>query len=358
VDEAARLSDEGYALLEAGRYAEAHALLARARLLAPQDALIHYRLGLLYGDTGHAIEALAAYDAALERAPGHARAHNNRGSVLQRLGRDAEAEAAFRHAMQVDPLLAQPYLNLGHLIEARDPEAAVSLYERAIAQGLDRGVFGHHIAAVRGRTTPRAEPAWVRATFDNFAPLFDSQLATLGYDAPDRLVAMLGRVDRSLDILDLGCGTGLVGAALAGRGHRIVGVDLAEKMLIRARARGVYARLENAEIHVWLAAASAATFDIVVAADVFIYIGALEEAFAGVARVLRPGGRFAFSTEESATGHELRPSGRYAQAQAYVAQCAEPFFATVAAPAVVLRQEAGTPLDGRLYLLERLAMAT
>ncbi|MBL8381769.1 MAG: methyltransferase domain-containing protein [Burkholderiales bacterium] len=354
MDAARRLCDEGYALLEAGQPEAALQKLAAALDLAPQDALIRYRLGLVHGDAGRTREAMANYDACLAIEPGNARAHNNRGSCLQLLGRDAEAEAAFRRALELDPGLAAPYLNLGHLLEARDPAAASDLYRRAIAAGLDAGLFAHHLAAVGGQLTSRADPAWVRATFDNFAPGFDRQLAALGYDAPQRLAALVSdAAGGALDILDLGCGTGLVGNALAGRGHRITGIDLSAKMLARAAARDAYAALICDDIHAWLATAPAAAFDVAIAADLFIYIGALESAFAGIARTLRPAGRFAFSIEECADGYELRPSGRYAQSPRYVDRCAAPWFDTVSSQQVVLRMEAGVPLHGRLYHCRR-----
>jgi Flp pilus assembly protein TadD len=80
--EADRLCGEGYASLEAGRFEKAHALLSRACALAPGNPLIHYRLGLLFGDTGRPTEALAALDTSLGLQPDNARAHNNRGSAL------------------------------------------------------------------------------------------------------------------------------------------------------------------------------------------------------------------------------------------------------------------------------------
>ncbi|HMC89876.1 MAG TPA: tetratricopeptide repeat protein, partial [Gemmataceae bacterium] len=98
-DQAARLCDEGYASLEAGRFEEAHALLVHARELAPGNPLIHYRLGLLFSDTGRPAEALRALDLSLRLQPDNARAHNNRGSALQLLGRTAEAEEAFQRSL-------------------------------------------------------------------------------------------------------------------------------------------------------------------------------------------------------------------------------------------------------------------
>ena len=354
--EAGRLRDEGFALLEAARFAEAEAALSRAVALAPEDALAHFRLALVFVDTGRPAAAVAALDRSLDLDPGNARAHNNRGSALQLAGRTAEAEQAFRRALELDPDLEQPYLNLGHLLEKQGRSGdAACLYEAAIARGLDHASFGHHLAAALGRPADRAPDRWVRATFDNFAPTFEQRLHALGYDAPARLAAMLlPRLAVPVDVLDLGCGTGLCGTALAARKRRLVGVDLSGKMLALARERGVYDALHSDDVETLLAGAGDDTFDVVVAADVFIYIGALERVFAQVARVLRPDGWFAFTTEDCATGdHALLPTGRFGQSHGYIARLAGTSFALAVAEPAVIRTESGTPVRGRLYLLQR-----
>lgn len=354
--EADRLSEEGYGLLEAGRVDEARALLTRARELAPDNALVHYRLGLLFSDIGRAADALEALDVSLSLQGDNARAHNNRGAALQRLGRLSEAEQAFRRALDLSPDVAPPYLNLGHLLEqqGRSPEA-VQLYEQAIARGLDAGIFSHHIFAATGQVTDRAPDNWVRATFDNFAPTFDSQLERLHYEVPAQLVGLLRpRAAGLLDVLDLGCGTGRCGLSLARHKRHLVGVDLSEKMLVQTRLRGIYDELHLGEVHAWLRAVPPARFDLVIAADVLIYIGALEELFGEVARVLRVGGWFAFSTEEClGSDYTLLPTGRYAQSQAYIRHLAESAFGTEADQAAVIRMESGVPILGRLYVLRK-----
>ncbi|HEY3181022.1 MAG TPA: tetratricopeptide repeat protein [Casimicrobiaceae bacterium] len=355
--EAERLCEEGYGLLEAGRFEEAYVKLARACSLAPDNPLIHYRLGLLFSDTGRPLEALAALDTALSLQPDNPRAHNNRGSALQMLGREADAEKAYQRAIELAPDLELPHLNLGRLLEQQGKmHDAAEVYKRAIARGLDAEMFGHYLAAVSGRITRRAPDRLIRDTFDNFAPTFDTLLRTLGYDAPRQLAAMLqSRTTAMLDILDLGCGTGQCGVAVAKQKRHLVGVDLSEKMLVRARAHGVYDELHVGEVHAWLREAATGRFDAVTAADVLIYIGALEELFREVARVLRDGGWFVFSTEESeAADYTLLPTARYAHSKAYISRLAETAFAIIEANAVVIRTEFGAPVEGRLYLLQKL----
>ena len=354
--EAHRLCDEGYACLEKRQFGLAQVLLEKARALAPDHPLIHYRLGLLFSDQGRAAEALAAFDTSLRLNPRDHKAHNNRGSMLQVLGLLPEAERAYRHALELRPDLEPPYVNLGKLLEQqRNMERAIEIYDLALNRGLDAELFGQHRATAAGVSTRRSPDRWVVATFDNFAPTFDAHLKKLQYDVPRQLEALLSpRVNGSLAIVDLGCGTGQVGVALAGKGHHVTGVDLSEKMLAQARARNVYQALVLGEIHASLRDMESAHFDAVFAADVFIYIGALEEVFLQIARIVRADGWFAFSTEEGAApDYQLLATGRYAQSQDYIRRLADGTFDVVEARPTTIRMESAVPLPGRLYLLQR-----
>lgn len=346
------------ALLDARNFDAARVNLDRLVGACPLDPAVHYRLGILHTDMNDAHAAVASFDRVIAMDPRHFRAHNNRGSCLQVLGRMAEAEAAFRHAIALAPDSDVPKINLAKLCEftGRMGEA-IEIYREGVRSGADRPVFAHNLAALEGRSVDRAPDGWVVSTFDAFAPAFDRQLQSLGYDVPQRLATMLRQaggagVGRTLD---LGCGTGLVGVALAGTpGLELFGVDLSARMLEQARARGVYGALECAEVHAWLRESPAAAFDSVVAADVFIYIGDLRALFDEVARVLRANGHLAFSTEEVPGGSfQLRATGRYAQSEAYIAGLAIDNFHIVLADPAVIRQEQGKPVAGRLWLLRR-----
>ena len=355
--EAVRLCDEGYALLEACQFDDASAALQLARALAPAFPLVHYRLGLLFSDTGRPADAVNALEVAIRLQPDNARAHNNRGSALQLLGRNVEAEAAFRAAIALAPDLEVPHVNLGKLLElCGRPFDAIEVYKQAIARGLDAPVFKHYLAAATGQVTERAPVSYVRDMFDNFAPLFDERLRELKYDAPRELAALIrSNTAGPIDILDLGCGTGQCGMALGSIGRRLVGIDLSEKMLVHARAAGIYDELVATDIQDWIAGAAAASFDLVIAGDVFIYLGSLDDLFREVGRLMRPGGCFAFSTEECTDrDYKLLPSGRFAQADAYIRRLSDAKFKVVVAQPTVIRMESGIPLAGRLYLLRRL----
>jgi len=322
----------------------------------------HYRRGLALRDAQKLDAAAASYRRTLEWQPGHARAHNNLGAVHQLQGRHAEALASYGRAVELKPGIPQPYLNLGRLHESLgNRAAAATTYRLALGSGLDPQTFRHLLDAAEGMTTERAPAAYTRAVFDEFAERFDERLVgELGYRIPEifgeRLHARHTAPGTRLDILDLGCGTGLCGVHVADITARIVGVDLSSAMLERARSRGIYHELIEGDITSYLASAPAGGFDAALAADVFIYIGDLEDVFAQVARVLRSGGVFAFSIEENmeAADYTLRASGRYAQSTAYVRQlAAQAGFTELETFAQILRGGPQEGISGRVFLLTR-----
>jgi len=128
------------------------------------------------------------------------------------------------------------------------------------------------------------------------------------------------------DVLDLGCGTGLVGVEIAPHAKRLVGVDLSPKMIERARKRGIYSELICGDLMTALAVSDC--YDVVVAGDVFVYVGKLDAVIPAARRALRPGGVLAFSVESAedvraaaGTGTKdywLGPTGRYAHHADYI----------------------------------------
>jgi predicted TPR repeat methyltransferase len=125
----------------------------------------------------------------------------------------------------------------------------------------------------------------------------------LGYRAPQILFDAVMQSEalprkEGLDVLDIGCGTGLCGSLLRPAARRLVGVDLSSGMLSRAAIRAVYDQLNCGELTRWLSERSE-RFDVAVAADVLCYFGDLSAAFGNLRTVLRPGGLFACTLEKS-----------------------------------------------------------
>src|SRR6185503_20048517 len=183
-------------------------------------------------------------------------------------------------------------------------DEAVAVYKEWLPVDPDNAVARHMLAASTGAETPqRASDNYVRQIFDSFAGSFEQVLDRIGYRAPTLISDFLDRVapanDASLVIADAGCGTGLCADFLRRRAQRLVGVDLSAGMLAKARARKAYDELIEIELAAWLAGRSA-EFDLIVSADTLCYFGALEQALAGAAGALRPGGRVIFTVERAA----------------------------------------------------------
>jgi predicted TPR repeat methyltransferase len=124
-----------------------------------------------------------------------------------------------------------------------------------------------------------------------------------------------------------------------------------------ARGRGCYQELVCAEIGQYLPAQARASFDLVVAADVLIYIGDIGELMREVARVLRPGGCFAFSIEQpsqACDSYRLEQSGRYAQSLAYVRRLARELnLAERSCQDMAIRKHGTQALPGQLLVLQK-----
>ena len=178
-----------------------------------------------------------------------------------------------------------------------------------------------------GRSAPVAPPGYVRDIFDVFAPDFEQVLHSLEYRAPDLILGFLRDIygekkHPKMRILDAGCGTGLCGVFLkkyaSFRG--LEGVDLSAGMLREAAAKKVYNKLICREITDWLNNVKA-RYGLVVSADVFTYIGDLENLFSALFGALKKNGRVIFTVSENSLNDSdwfLHISGRFLHRREYI----------------------------------------
>lgn len=159
------------------------------------------------------------------------------------------------------------------------------------------------------------------------------------------------------DVLDLGCGTGLMGMELKSLASRLVGVDLSPQMIAQAATRALYDELIVEDLCEFLARAPSDAFDLVSAADVLNYLGNLTPVLAGAHRLLRPGGLVLFSVEhlfEAGKDFKLGKTGRYMHAAPYIRRLAlATGFAVLSIESAELRKEKGQAVEGLLFLLKK-----
>jgi len=212
----------------------------------------------------------------------------------------------------------------------------------------------HMLAALTGTTTATAPDSYIRAVFDSFSEHYDESLVDkLGYTTPAQLREMVdGKDSRRFPLtLDMGCGTGLSGEAFEDLTEKLIGLDLSPGMLEVAGKKRLYDSLHETDICSFLRE-SRDSFDLFIAADVFVYIGDLREIFSLVKERAAEGGSFLFSTEIADQGFCLKPMGRYGHAEAYIRGLAEESgFAVIKVRAANIRKEKEEWIAGRLYLL-------
>ena len=395
------------------------ALLRTAELGAADDAAAAARARAA---------AAKQLEAALSLAPASRHVHARCGAMLRRVGgRDAAALAALERALAL-PLAdggaadgdaaRRRSTALVHYLAARLrkgarelPAAAAHLRaalrelepvtSRDAACAADADAYRFWLAACEagGADTtdgaaagaagppPAAAPeAYVRSLYQKYAETFDDHLVgKLAYRTPQLLAEFVAEIGGDDDgrarwrrAADLGCGTGLAAVALGGFVGAIDGVDLSPAMVAKARERGVYDRL--------LAAENLAIFrdptdgdggdggarrgyGLVVAADVFPYVGCLRATFVAARDAMAIAARdaaaddaplFVFSTEEldepagkSAAPFVLRSTGRFTHAPAALQSLAsEVGLRTVRQrTGVALRKQAGRDVLGTLTAL-------
>ena len=236
-----------------------------------------------------------------------------------------------------------------------ETQKAIEVCEEWVRNNPNDPRARHALAAHSGRDVPpRASDAFVERVFDDFAESFEAKLARLEYKAPSLVAAAVAAVfatpDKTLDVLDVGCGTGLCGPLLAPYARRLIGVDLSKGMLKLAGEKQVYDELLVAELTAYLEQ-HPTQFDVVVSADTLVYFGALEAFASAASAALRPGGLLVFTVEEEtaperAASHSLQPHGRYTHGADYVRQVLADAGLVAHLDRADLRLESGLPVPG------------
>ena len=297
--------------------------------------------------------------------PTEPRYYSNLGSALRGQGKLDAAAANCRKALSMNPNFADAHYNLGCVFQSQgELDKAVANFRQAIRLDSEKYKHTEHlVAAFGGKTTERPPIQYIEKLFDDYADGFDTQLVqNLEYKMPKELVALLAQAieppSGKWDVLDLGCGTGLSGLEIAPHARRLVGVDLSIKMLAKARARNIYHRLEHSDLLPMMNGEEESSYDVIIAADVFEYLGRLDEIVSEGKRLLRADGFFLFSVEaletpcagaadlENGPEYQLNQTARYAHSKIYLEKLARiNNFSSLKLISTPLRLEKGLPVS-------------
>jgi predicted TPR repeat methyltransferase len=248
---------------------------------------------------------------------------------LQLKGDLGAAADLLTQAVELAPNFASAWFTLGEIrVKLGEHDAAIAAFRNARAADSDdrhgAAVWLMRLGAEKLSAMPRG---YVQALFDQYAPRFEAALlGDLDYRAPQLLFKAVLSVRHAVKkpaffkrAIDLGCGTGLGAAAFAKEVDHFVGIDLSAKMLEQARATGLYAELEVADMVEGLRAKDDASANLLLAADAMCYVGDVAPVLTEAKRVLAPGGVFAFTLEtHDGDGVVIGEGLRYAHAKKYV----------------------------------------
>jgi len=265
-----------------------------------------------------------------------------------------------QRATELDPDDPRKWHDLGelaHIVGRRD-DARIA-YERYLQRHPGDAEIEHILIALGDAAPPSRVPdRCVEQLYARFAPFYDRNMSEeLDYRAPALLkdaVETVSDCGRELEVLDLGCGTGLSGQALRSLARRLTGVDLSPAMIDRARARTVYDVLAVAEITAFLRETDT-PFELIAACDSLIYFGDLREVLGAAAARLTPFGTLAFTVESGDVyPFALTDSGRFAHHRNHVVDVAADLGLAIASlDEAVLRFEYGYPVQGLVAVLRR-----
>lgn len=346
----------GFLHFEQGDFSKAVSSYRQAHQLKPSDPDILYNLAIALKKVQQFADAGSCYEKLLSLFPDDLDARYNLGIIYKDIGEQEKAISCFEQVIAKDINYLPAYSHLAQLHHTSgNIKDAKACYRQIVALDPSRVAAHHMLASLEGKTTDAAPSQYVKNVFDNFTDYDQSMQRNLAYTTPHQLRTVL---DNSLPEnktftcgLDLGCGTGLSGEEFKDIVKTLTGVDLSPVMLAKAYEKGIYSALHEMELNDFLKQ-NKEKFDLIVAADVFVYIGDLLPLFRLIKEHAAPQASFLFSTEKTEKTYTLQSSGRYAHSEKYIRNLAQDTgFTVVEVKAADIRKEKGEWIRGNLFLL-------
>jgi predicted TPR repeat methyltransferase len=321
----------------------------------PVNIEAFHNLGIIFLERREPAVALKYFLRLLQLAPDFD-TYYNLGVIYMDLGRTNDAIQYFNAALNKNPNHIATYINLGAIyLKAEDYIKAAEHYQRVLKLQPNNKEIAYILNAISQKQIPeRAPKEYIQSLFDQYAPYFDKHLTeALDYKVPELLYKAVTAETKKveLNILDLGCGTGLVGEKFRPIAKKLIGVDIAEKMIAVAKQKNIYDKLDI--IDLYKALQKYHGLDLIIAADTFVYIGKLDKIFYASKNALSSNGLFAFTTEKTEKyPYELQKSARFAHHNKYITELAKKNnFRVLRSDNIILRKQKNKSVEGYLYIL-------
>lgn len=287
----------------------------------------------------------------------------NLGVICTKQGMVKEAMEFYFLLLSYQPYHHDTHHNLGVLyFKMRSREAAIYHLRLAIQGNRENTVAQYLLQVLTQPLLVQSAPIEsIRQLFNEYAETYDQHLATLNNQLPMQLLSVVQSIPQSFFqcVLDAGCGTGSSGVLLRPYAKRLVGVDIAERMLTLAKQKAIYDVLHVSTIAAHLEKQIAA-YDLIMVSDVLVYDGDLKSFFEHIARSLINNGWIVFNTEISDNeDYILTESGRFAHHDRYIQTVTQAVgLNTQRVVEITMRLQADQPLKGRIYLMTKSRYAT
>jgi predicted TPR repeat methyltransferase len=352
------LTNLGHVYLKLGKLEQARECYNKSLALNPHVSEIMLNLGLISQQQGKLEEAIAYYERCRDLNPDLAITYSMLGKAHRDLKNSDAAAENFIKYLEHRPDSVDALMDLGNILASHQKhDDALVCFKQILDIDPANETARHAVAALTGETPAAAPLGLVEQLFDEMSDSFEHHLGQLGYRAPQLLREMvinLAGADAAFErAVDLGCGTGLSGEQFRPFVRHLSGMDLSHKMVERARDKGVYDDLATGDVCQYLQA-SQQKYDLIMATDVFPYIGDLSFVFKTISEHAMHDCYFIFSVE---TAHEqdyvLRSSGRFAHSRHYIESLANSHnFVIADSRATDLRMEGTQPIKGDLFVLK------
>ncbi len=338
------------ALINLAALTENESLYRKALDLEPNNAEAHAGLAALLYKQKRTLEALEEYRQAVILNPDIPEVSNNLALILKDTGDYARAADLLLNAIKQAPQHTEFSINLSEtltLFYAQNPQEACKIAAQWQKFTPDNVFANRLVSAFNGKNSADGK-AYTEALFDAFAENYEQTMQNINYSAINKLKELkftpIGKV------LDLGCGTGLVGQTFKSDKNSFIGVDISQKMLNSAAFKGVYTDLIKDDIVNFLSH-NKLKFNLAVALDVVEYI----DDFCKMAICINCA-PFIFTIEnapDNVNDFRLNASGRYQHNPQYIRkQLITAGYQNIKEYPLILRQENGTDVNGTLFWAE------
>jgi len=285
----------------------------------------------------------------------------NMGNVIQKNHQYESAITWYEKALKIEPDNATLYHNLGiSYFRLNNNEQAAENFFKALQINPELSVSKHMLAVAQGTNKARADNKYVADLFDEYAHRYDSHQKDLKYRVPEHVDDAVQKLysdkllDGKVNVLDLGCGTGLCAPYLEPLCDSFIGVDLSPDMIKIADKLGMYTGLVVGDMSGCMNTRPD-YFDLAVAGDVFVYIGDLDQEFQAARVSLKEKACFVFTVQvnDDVENYELTDTGRYNHADTYIAGLIDTYgFTKVFSNNIISRVDYGVPVNSRIYALQ------